>query len=206
MLPLTQDHPTSLIWGSRHVVWIMSRQVCFLSLGSVPVSIPSHAAQIDQASSKVNYGHSLHGGISLAVIAHSIPLPCASPPFFFFFFCPRFTLHWSMKQRCTPPHAENGNVVEGGKSDATPAHARIYQTGLSLGAGFKEDGGLKKSGTCGWMVQFHINSRKYRDYWEAERVCCVSMCMCIGACVFMSTMGQLFSPVCLWNGLVHVGP
>lgn len=58
----------------------MSRQVCFLSLGSecCACSWEHPLTHTGQASSKVNYGHSLHGGISLAVIAHSIPLPCAS--------------------------------------------------------------------------------------------------------------------------------
>lgn len=54
-----------------------------LSSGSAPANIPSHTALTGQPFSKVNYGHSLHGGISLAVIAPSIPLPCALRFFFF---------------------------------------------------------------------------------------------------------------------------
>lgn len=75
-----------------------------LSSGSAPANILSHTALTGQPFSKVNYGHSLHGGISLAVIAPSIPLPCALR---FFFFCPRFTSHWCMNEQHTVPQTGN---------------------------------------------------------------------------------------------------
>lgn len=72
-----------------------------LSSGSAPANIPSHTALTGQPFSKVNYGHSLHGGISLTVIAPSIPLPCALR------FCPRFTSHLSMNEQHTVPQTGN---------------------------------------------------------------------------------------------------
>lgn len=46
---------------------------------------------------KVNYGHSLRGGISLTVIAHGIPLPCAS----FLLLLRWFMLQSSVKEQCS---------------------------------------------------------------------------------------------------------
>lgn len=116
------------------------------------------------------------------------------------FFCPRFTLHWSMKERCTLPHAANWKC--GGWRAGGDACASIYQVWV-WGRLSKRP---RKSSTCGWIVRFCVNSRKCRDYCEAERVCCVSTCMCIGVRVFTSTVEHLFTPAWLWNWLVHVEP
>lgn len=75
-----------------------------------------------------------------------------------------------MKEQRTPTHAVNGNAVYRGEGVMqlqalrVRACAHIYQSGLNLGLGFKGAGKKKKNDTCGWIVQFHISSRKYRDY------------------------------------------
>lgn len=125
------------------------------SLSAAPASILSHEAQTGQASSKVNYGHSLHGGISLAVIAHSIPLPCASR---FLSQIYAALIHEGAMHHSTCENGKCGGWLGKERCKSRPLCASMCShlstggnQGLNLGVAFKEDGVKKKKekkGTC----------------------------------------------------------
>lgn len=80
LLLVLLDHPAHVLRAKRP--W------CEHCGSSSPCERRSCSALGGRSSSTVNYGHSLSAGISLAVIAHSIPAPCAPRPVFL---GPRFT-------------------------------------------------------------------------------------------------------------------
>lgn len=136
---LTWDHPTQLIQGSWHIIWRTSRQFGFISLWLSVLHLflrLSPCAQLRQPSSKVNYGHSLHGGISLAVIALSIPLPCA--PIF-------------MSQIYT--------VVKKARLLRLWILLCKHVVNLSIStvSGPSLQKGRGQNCTCGWLVQLHVD-------------------------------------------------